>query len=1203
MSDPVFDTALDARSLLEASAGTGKTYALAGLFARAVIVERLRVPQVLAVTFTEKATQELRERIRARLRDAAALAADWHDDAAERDDPTTAMLRRLLRQALAEESLPSLRLRLARALRELDLAVIATIHGFCQRVLREHALDTAQPLAAASLETTSRLQHARLAIDLWRRWSRDAGGAGFLRRRFGTPQALARALRDLLSHEPLLPPAPRDLPPDPRPGIAQCWQQLADAFSAHGEQARAAIDRAIGDGVMKANEYKPEHVEALWPWLERACKAQDAPAGPHDKLRKYTGPVLVKGTLKARTGSTPASPLFDTIAPWCEAHDQLERWHDAIDLQFLHRLREDAQQRDERRKRDFNTCDYDDLIGRLYAATCDATTGPALAAALRAQFPRVLIDEFQDTDARQWRIFEALFGEGGLVLVGDPKQAIYRFRGGDVATYVRAGATAQQHASLTRNFRSRPALIHAVNALFAHAPPGTLGNGIEFVGTEPGGGVDDADFLVDGAPGPALQWHAVPPRDDGKDHAKPRSLRIAADLCADAIAERLSQASTGRVLCRDAHTGAMRSLQPRDIAVLVRDHGQARAMRDALAARGVPAAVIRRESLYAGEEAQDVLALLLALRSPGDDRRLRAALATPLLGWTAAAIAALDAVGNAQQEGGAALHAWQQRLVEWRTRWERHGPQALLADVVARNAARIVATIGGERRLANTLQLGELMQASAARSLGTQGQIDALRTAIATADADDESQQPRLESDAGRVQILTLHKSKGLEFPQVYLPFAALGRKKGGGGKGMAMYTDDSGDRVRHWKMPDVLACAGLTWDQGQVRHQREEREEDMRLLYVGLTRARHALWVCCGALAQNAQSALHALLGGALPDDDMRAGPGSTWRIGLPTAGIPARIAALQAPAVPAARGAHRRLQRDWWIHSFSQLHRQQAQGTHALVDDARADDEQAGDAGMRADDAALEGRRFSGTRFGNVLHAALEHADFAAWRDCGEDTVPATQRGLLEKALRNGAYREADIEAGVRELGSLVARTLNARMPEGIRLCDLPPSSRIAELEFHFGLSGAATRELLALLQSHGLLRDRRDFGSWQQLSGLMTGKLDLTYRVDGRVYVLDYKSNRLAAYDSGTLAEQMAASEYDLQALLYAVALHRWLRVRVGDDYDFDLHFGGARYVFCRGLDASDPTRGVFQPVLPRALVEATDALLASPLRSAA
>ncbi|MEO6365832.1 MAG: UvrD-helicase domain-containing protein, partial [Luteimonas sp.] len=967
-----------------------------------------------------------------------------------------------------------------------------------------------------------------------------------------------------------------------------------------GAQARTAIERAIVDGVMKANEYKAAHVEALWPWLERTCKAHDAPGSPHDKLHKYAQPVLVKGT-KSKAGPTPSSPLFDTIAPWCEAHDQLERWHDATDLQFLHRLREDARQRAERRKRDFNTCDYDDLIGRLHAATCHATTGPALAAALRAQFPRVLIDEFQDTDARQWRIFEALFGEGGLVLVGDPKQAIYRFRGGDVATYVRAGATVQQRKSLTHNFRSRPALVDAVNALFAHAPHGALGTGIDFAATQPGGGVDDADFLVDGTPGPALQWHAVPPREEGKDHAKPGSLRIVAVLCADAISERLSQASAGRVQCRDAHTGAMRALQPRDIAVLVRDHGQARAMRDALAVRGVPAAVTRRESLYAGEEAQHVLALLLALRAPGDDRRLRAALATPLFGWTAARLAALDEFGDTPKEGGHELHAWQQRLVEWRARWERHGPQALLADVVAGNAARIIDTIGGERRLANTLQLGELMQASAARSLGTQGQLDQLRENIAHADGDNEAQQPRLESDAGRVQILTLHKSKGLEFPQVYLPFAALGRKADV--KGMAMYTDGSGERVRQSKMPDALAGEGLTWDDAKARHLREEREEDMRLLYVGLTRARYALWVCCGALAQNRQSALHALLGGALPNDDMRTRAGSTWRVGLPAAGAPARVAALPAAAVPAARQAQRRLQRDWWIHSFSQLHRQQAQGAHALVEDARADDEQSGDAGTRVDGTSPERRRFSGTRFGNVLHEALEHADFAAWRDCGEDTVPAAQRGLLENALRNGAYREVDIDVGVRELGSLVARTLNARMPEGIRLCDVPVSSRIAELEFHFGLSGAGTRELLALLQSHGLLRERRDFGSWQQLSGLMTGKLDLTYCVDGRVYVLDYKSNWLPAYDAATLAERMAASEYDLQALLYAVALHRWLRVRLGNAYDFDRHFGGARYVFCRGLDARDPTCGVFEPVLTRALVEATDALLATPMQGTA
>jgi exodeoxyribonuclease V beta subunit len=197
-----------------------------------------------------------------------------------------------------------------------------------------------------------------------------------------------------------------------------------------------------------------------------------------------------------------------------------------------------------------------------------------------------------------------------------------------------------------------------------------------------------------------------------------------------------------------------------------------------------------------------------------------------------------------------------------------------------------------------------------------------------------------------------------------------------------------------------------------------------------------------------------------------------------------------------------------------------------------------------------------------------------------------------VLVDALRSQDYTEADDDAGVAALAPLVARTLNAVLPEGVRLADVAPGARVPELEFHFTLADADAQSLLALLQAHGIAPGRRDFGAWPRLAGLMTGKIDLTYRVDGRVYVVDYKSNRLPAYDDTALAQAMTASEYDLQALLYAVAVHRWLRMRRGADYDFARDFGGVRYLFCRGLEGE---RGIAAPVFERALIEAVDALL--------
>ena len=1164
MSATVFDTPLDARSLVEASAGTGKTYALAGLFARAVIAQRLQVPQILAVTYTVAATQELHERVRLRLQRAAQLALAWRDDEDhDDDDAETVLLRRLLGDALREEPLAALRLRLQRAVRDLDLAAITTIHGFCQRLLAEHALLAGQPLLRTDIEPGNAGQRSRLAVVLWRTHARSVEGADFLQRTFRDVDGLADALRDLLPLEPLLPPPPAEDASEQR---ALAWRALREAFRTHGEADLARLREAAAKRILKSGK-QALPFEDLWHWF---AVQSDAPPHPHDALACLTREGLVDCCPPTKQAMAPELRISDAVEAFVVA---VER----VDLQHLHALRADARREDQAIKRDANVRDFDDLVDAVFASLEDPSVAPALIEALRAQFPLVLVDEFQDTDARQWTIFSRLFGEGGLLLVGDPKQAIYRFRGGDVQTYLDARATAALAAPLDRNFRSRPCVLEAVNGIFAAAPTGDLlGEGIAFAATQPGGRACDPDFSVDGTPAPALVLQELPAKPKGT-WTSAESIDLAARSCARAIRDLLVLAREGRATRRDGETH--RPIEPRDCAVLVRSHREGIAIRDALTHLGVPAVSAGRGSLYETDEAQQLLALLLALSTPGDERRLRAVLATPLFGYDAAMLQALEDDGDQRRR-------WQQDLADWRLRWESHGPQPMLADVVAREAARMLAFADGERRITHLLQLGEQLQEARARRLGPQGQVDWLRAAIAHADREDETQWPNLESDASRVQILTLHKSKGLEFPLVFLPFAAIGRANGGKAR-VVQYHDASGQRVRQWKTRERHPGAP-SWDEACQAAKREEAAEDMRLLYVGLTRARDAMWIATGALASNAQSSLHRLFGGVLPRSEV---PGGAILVRPPAiANDDARLPPALPDTIPAPRIAHRRLRRDWWIHSFSQLHRQHAHGAQALAEEAPADDERPLAAFEAMDPALL---RFSGTRFGNALHHALEHVDFAAWRDAHD--VPPGQHAILCEALRSQDYPESDFEAGARELAGLVARTLAAPLPEGVRLCDVAPSARIAELEFHFTLADADAPALLALLQSHGIATGRRDFGAWPKLSGLMTGKIDLTYRVDGRVFVIDYKSNRLPAWDAPALAQAMAASEYDLQALLYAVAVHRWLRMRLGSREAATQAFGGVRYLFCRGLDAGDPARGLAVPDLPPALIHAVDDLL--------
>jgi exodeoxyribonuclease V beta subunit len=291
---------------------------------------------------------------------------------------------------------------------------------------------------------------------------------------------------------------------------------------------------------------------------------------------------------------------------------------------------------------------------------------------------------------------------------------------------------------------------------------------------------------------------------------------------------------------------------------------------------------------------------------------------------------------------------------------------------------------------------------------------------------------------------------------------------------------------------------------------------------------------------------------------------------------------------AVPAAVVATRSLSRDWWVHSFSQLTRE---------DDGR---EERGATDESEPALLLAPSRFSGARFGNSLHAALERVRFDAWRDYRENLPPPGEADSLAAALRAEGYAgENDLNEGIPLLAKLVRHTVNARWPEGVCLAELPATARRSEMEFHFALPPTSLDALLAQLHAHGLLRERERFGQRARIEGLMTGKIDLVYEHDGRFYLLEYKSNQLADYGQDTLAAAMHESEYTLQYVIYALALHRWLRFRLGAVYDYDRHFGGVRYLFCRGLDATrDDSPGIYATRPPRALIEQLDQLLAAP-----
>jgi len=897
-TDPYLALPLDGLRLIEASAGTGKTFTLATLFTRLVIERHLALPQILAVTFTEAATQELRARIRERL----ALALEITTcPAMETDNPEILLTRTIVEQHLAHggEAIAHLTARLGRAVEDADLASIFTIHGFCARVLGEYALESGQPLLQREFVTNPRDLHADLAADLWRTYSSQYEDSNVLARLWKDQQALAGDITVLASDLPLRPEIPQTLVPNPHHIVETATRHLAQSIAEHGQTARKLIADALADKTLNAQKAKPQSFNKAFIELNAGIALGQWPRGRNLHIDKLAANRLADLCNKGRI--PPHSPLFDALQQWFEADELTQQWLEQQKIILLHRLRTEIKLRLAQTKRQRQIQSYDDLIDNL-ANALQGEQAEILAERLRAQYRFALVDEFQDTDPRQWEIFRTIFappshkmggGAAGLFLIGDPKQAIYGFRGGDIHTYLNARSSAIPAPPLNHNFRARPCVLRAIEILYNNAAHAAFGTAeIEFIPILPGGQSSDEDCLLDGQPAPALTVCKI--ASDGVQMAAEAARSAITTACVADIHRVLSASREGRMLI-----GGI-PVQPGDIAVLVRNHKEATRIRTALAAVGIPAVAAGKQSIFATEQAHEIRLLLLALLNPSDPGRLRAVLATVLLGEDATSIAALDSgPGNPHYES----------LLHWHQIWLRSGIFAMLSEICAAHASRLLTLTDGERRLTNTLQLGEILQQESHRHPGLHGLVDWLHTRIAHADDHDDAQQLRLESDARCIQIVTLHKSKGLEYPLVYLPF--VGMENASSKRSTYRVIHDGSQRVLYWS----IHPGDEGWISAVKQTAQEDRNETARLMYVGLTRAKHALWIARGEWKGWQDSPLSAML---QDHHALSAHPGIIMTCA--NLELPSRFPSLLAPEIPRPR-PRRRIQADWWVYSFTQL------------------------------------------------------------------------------------------------------------------------------------------------------------------------------------------------------------------------------------------------------------------------------------------
>jgi exodeoxyribonuclease V beta subunit len=839
---------------------------------------------------------------------------------------------------------------------------------------------------------------------------------------------------------------------------------------------------------------------------------------------------------------------------------------------------------------------YDDMLTRLADALADPARGAA--ARLRARYRVVLVDEFQDTDPVQWQILRTAFhGSTTLVLIGDPKQAIYAFRGADVVSYLDATEAAHHHATLARNWRSDAVLLEALDTVFTGAALGDPRITVHPVeSAHPGsrlrGAPVDTPFRLRVASRAGLP---KAPRRDLAVVGPAREL-VARDTASD-IAALLASGATV--------TGE--PVTPGDVAVLVRTNDQGAMIRQALAAAGVPAVLSGTASVFGTPVAGEWLTLLEALEQPRA-ARVRAAALTPFLGHTVAELCGPGAEALLD-EVGATLRGWAAVLHE-------RGIAALLEAVTTGTGlpGRLLGVADGERLLTDLRHIAQALHAAAvSEHLGPAALVEWLRHRIADAAQDVVVERSRrLESDADAVQIITIHRSKGLEFPIVYVPFAWDRNVRD---PDVPLLHDESGARVL-----DVGGESGDGWKERVARHRAEEAGEDLRLLYVALTRARCQVVTWWVPATTTSTSPLHRLLIGRPPAGRE---PAEAYRVPADNAALHAlrelagsRISveeigfaqsALTLPESEPVSGElraaefSRRIDIAWRRTSYSALTASAGHGpgVGSEPEAPGIDDEATVElpAGSEPDGVAALPSPMTelplGAGFGTLVHGIFEAADLTAADLPGELAAHAREQ-LVHHPVPGVEVEQlaaALVPAAQTPLGPLAG---------GLRLADIAPRDRLAELDFELPLAGGDTPgapvvlgALAPLLRRHlpadDPLRSYPDALAGlaeQPLRGYLTGSIDAVLRLPGqRFAVVDYKTNWLgptgpegrepltsAHYAPARLAEAMIASHYPLQALLYSVALHRYLRWRL-PGYAPEHHLGGVLYLFVRGMCGPD------------------------------
>jgi exodeoxyribonuclease V beta subunit len=1163
-------------NLIEASAGTGKTWTIAALYILLLLEKELRPEQILVVTYTKAATAELRERIRRRITTTLDL---YSSGRAPADDD----LERLLISTRIQDPDRAIKL-LTRALYSFDDAAIFTIHGFCQRALAENTFESGSLFGTDMISDQSSIVN-QVRDDFWRTHILNQSDEfiellvanGF------TPEKLAKPLDGHFQNPDLIIiPKVDEAPLEPI--IAQrdtLFRQVGSLWKSD----QNIIIKQLEQAGLSQQSYKPVQILAAAAAMESWILTDNA-GQLNSKLDLFSSQKIASKVTKT-TKCTPDHQFFSLCQQLIDVISAVE---DAFHIRIIAtqvNFKKWLELELAKRKKQLNQRSFDDLLLDLHLAL-DSVNGPALAEKLRQRYKAAMIDEFQDTDPLQWNIFKRLGAEHNypLFLIGDPKQAIYSFRGADVFAYLNAGSdvtTGNTH-TLSTNFRSDAALVKGVSSLFSASDDPFMHEQIPYYPVNSGRSDQDHLLLSGSRDEQPLKFWVYPRNDESKAELKPAASRNIVIAVAAEIARLL--ASDRNLITSQKLT---RPLKPGDIAILVKAHSQADQVQKQLQALGIPAVQQGSATIFETNEAFDLLRILRAAAEPHREALLREALLTSSMGVSANTISQYVESDGEHPE----WELWLQRFRDLHNAAESGGIVSLISRLLVNCGMRgqLLSRVGGERYLTNIMHCSELLhQIEREQGKSLPGLITWLEQKI-SAPVKSDAALLRLETDENAVVISTIHASKGLQYPVVFIPFAwdASSKKTD-----RALFHSDDGNLV-----------LDLSKEDENLRRAAAERNaEAARLLYVALTRAEFRCYVVWGGINGAAESPLCKLLHNdsaakgnkffsALTDQDILA---ELQKFSVEEeSGISVTLMPINEPFPPYmpcekvtepyyCRTLAHPFRDDWHVSSFSGM---TAAASHVFEpkDYDSLPDSKSHDVSAQTITDLHSGELTifdfpRGAKAGTCLHEIFEILDYTL---LSSHTISSAVRNSL---LSNG-FQEQWLPA----VSHMVAKVTSANIiPDSSQfsLSKLQKGDWQTEMEFYLPISQLNPDNLQKLFKD---ILDRELFEdffamldrlSFRQSRGMLQGFIDLVFVHEGRYFILDWKSNHLGMnksyYDQKTMHESMCHNAYVLQYHLYSLALDRLLKVRL-PDYSYEQHFGGAIYLYLRGISEDSGMNGIY------------------------